>query len=305
MNKKMLPICVLRILEDYSDEAHPLMQKDIIYYLDKDYNLSIERKAVGNIIRELEEFAYDICYHNGYYLAERTFSKSELHFLVDRILSDTILTEQQASALLQKLIGAESCYTKSAFHHLHNVSRLPHSENKEFFLSIEIIEEAIIKERQISFDYYAYGLDKALHKKREEAYIVNPLEMMYANGHYYLAGNYDKYDNISHYRIDKIKHVQILDTIRKDVKLIQGCQHGFEYPKHMIEHIYMFAGKSENVVIRFKNHIIDQIIDWFGNDCRIVPVDEEESLLYVRVNRQALHYWLKQYDEFVVLETST
>lgn len=52
--------------------------------------------------------------------------------------------------------------------------------------------------------------------------------------------------------------------------------------------------------IRFKNSIIDQIVDWFGNECRIEQVDEDVSYLYVKVNRSALKYWLKQYDEFAV-----
>lgn len=60
----------------------------------------------------------------------------------------------------------------------------------------------------------------------------------------------------------------------------------------------MFAGVSEHVKIKFKNSIIDQIVDWFGNECRIEPVDADVSYLYVKVNRSALKYWLKQYDEF-------
>ena len=44
---KLALVRILQILEQYSDFDHPLKQQDIIDYLDKDYGISIERKAVG------------------------------------------------------------------------------------------------------------------------------------------------------------------------------------------------------------------------------------------------------------------
>ena len=193
----------------------------------------------------------------------------------------------------------ESTYTKRSFYHVHNVSALPHGDNPEFFLSIELINEAIEQNKKISFDYYHYGLDLRLHKRKDHPYIVNPYEMMVSNGHYYLAGNTDAYDNISHYRIDKIRHVVIMEEVRKDIHSLEEGRHGLSLPTHMMEHIYMFSGPSESVVLVFQNQIIDQIVDWFGTAIRIEPKDEKTSYLYGKVNRNALRYWLKQYDEFV------
>ncbi|MCB6603797.1 WYL domain-containing protein, partial [Erysipelatoclostridium ramosum] len=67
-------------------------------------------------------------------------------------------------------------------------------------------------------------MDLKLHKRRERPYIVNPYEMMVSNGHYYLIGNYDAYDNISHYRMDKIRNVVILKEIRKPITQIPECR---------------------------------------------------------------------------------
>ena len=83
MNKKMLPVCVLKILEEYSDVSHLLHQRDIIRLLEENYQLVIARKALGNVLHELEELDYDIRYQNGFFLEERQFTKSELHFLID------------------------------------------------------------------------------------------------------------------------------------------------------------------------------------------------------------------------------
>ena len=39
--------------------------------------------------------------------------------------------------------------------------------------------------------------------------------MVVCNGFYYLVANYDKYDDISHYRIDKMEDVKILEEKAK------------------------------------------------------------------------------------------
>ncbi len=48
-------------------------------------------------------------------------------------------------------------------------------------------------------------------------------------------------------------------------------------PKHMAEHLYMFAGESIWTRFKAKNYIIDQIIDWFGLEPRITKIDENED----------------------------
>ena len=39
--------------------------------------------------------------------------------------------------------------------------------------------------------------------------------MVANNGRYYLMGNYDKYDNVAHFRVDKMTDVRILDEKAK------------------------------------------------------------------------------------------
>ena len=50
---------------------------------------------------------------------------------------------------------------------------------------------------------------------------------MVANeGKYYLICNYDKYDNLSNYRIDRMTEIEILDEKVKDKSLVKGMEHG-------------------------------------------------------------------------------
>lgn len=86
-------------------------------------------------------------------------------------------------------------------------------ENPQLFLNIELLGEAIYEGRKVSFQYLEYGVDKKLHPKLREdgsvrEYVVNPYQMAAKEGKYYLICNYDKYDDISNYRVDRITKVE-------------------------------------------------------------------------------------------------
>ena len=44
--KKMMILNILEVLKHHSDDDHRLTQKDIISYLQNDYNMSADRKAI-------------------------------------------------------------------------------------------------------------------------------------------------------------------------------------------------------------------------------------------------------------------
>ena len=119
--------------------------------------------------------------------------------------------------------------------------------------------------------------------------------MVTANGRYYLVGNNDKYDNVSHFRIDRIKNIKILDTPAKKATQVKNFNDGFDLPTHMAEHIYMFGGDSGMVNFTAKKYIINDIIDWFGTDVRFWNETEDEVNVSVRVNYHAMKYWAMQY----------
>ena len=52
--KKLALLRILEILKEHSDFDHPLKQEEIANYLEKDYGIIIERKAVGRNISLLK-----------------------------------------------------------------------------------------------------------------------------------------------------------------------------------------------------------------------------------------------------------
>lgn len=60
--KKLLILYILDILQKYTDEEHRLSQKEILDILRKEYEMSVDRKAVRRNLLNLIEYGSDIEY---------------------------------------------------------------------------------------------------------------------------------------------------------------------------------------------------------------------------------------------------
>lgn len=316
--KKILIINILDILRKYTDEDHRLSQKEIVDILKTEYNMTVERKSIKRNILNLIEFGYEIEYsescrmipnsktgelEESYILSDfylvRDFSDSELRLLIDGLLFSKHIPYSQCKELVDKLSGLSNKYFKSRVKHIQTMPDMA-PQNKQIFYTIDILDEAISKSRQVAFTYNNYDTDFKLHPRlnsdgKPREYIINPYQIAAANGRYYLICNYDKYDNVSNYRIDRITNIKLLDTPIKPAKKVKGLENGFSLPKHMAEHIYMFTGESAAVTFSFKKYLINDVIDWFGNEITFLDETEEEITAKVHVNLMAMRRWALQY----------
>ena len=321
--KKMLIINILDILKRYTDENHRLSQKEITEILENEYNMTVDRKAVKRNLMNLIDFGYHMEYsesirvnkngeeetmYSDWYL-EREFSDAELRLLIDSLLFSKHIPYSQCKKLIEKLEGLSNRYFKSNVGHIRNMPEtMP--ENKQLFYTIEILDEAIGKNSKVAFNYNEYDIEKKLRPRKNSKgeireYIVNPYQMAATNGRYYLICNFDGYDDVSNYRLDRITNIKMLDVKAKDKKLIKGMEHGLDLPRHMAENIYMFGGESVKVTFRAKRWVVGDILDWFGRDVSFTDSDGDEVTAGVRVSEQAMFYWAMQYGEYIeVLEPS-
>lgn len=183
-------------------------------------------------------------------------------------------------------------------------AELRHGDNKQLMYVLDTVNEAISQHKKISFIYNLYGSDFKLRPKRKVKYVVNPYQMAVNNGFYYLIGNYDRYDDISHYRLDKMTCVEMLPDKVKPQKQVVGLEHGLNLPKHMAEHIYMFSGESVAINMLVKEIIISELVDWFGKDFYVIEQRSDNQLLVrLKCNERAFFHWALQYGSYVeVLE---
>ncbi len=326
-SKKQLILAILDILKKYTDKDHRLSQKDIIDILKMEYDVVADRKTVKRNIMDLMDSGYEIEYSESlrmmpgkdgkleetYILSDfwlvREFDDSELRLLIDGLLFSKHILYSQCKELVDKLTGLSNQYFKS---HVRFVSTLPDNKPKNalLFYTIEQLDEAIAKGKQVAIQYGKFGTDKKLHPRENEdgsvkAYTVNPYQMVATNGRYYLIGNYDNHDNVVHLRLDRILDIKLLDTPVKPVRQVEGLKNGLYLPTHMAEHLYMFEGESVPVTFRMKKSILNDVMDWFGGDIAFSRETEEEITARVTVNWHAMRHWALQYCRHVTVLAPT
>ncbi len=325
--KKRLIINILDILRKFSDADHRLSQKDIVSLLEKEYNMKADRKSVKRNLMELIEFGYEINFtevprmisdKNGaaeesyimtdFYL-EREFTDSELRLLIDSIFFSKHIPKSQCKKLVEKLSGLSNKYFQSRVRY---IQMQPDRENAnpQLFYTIEVLDEAIAKKKKVHFHYLHFQTDGKRHKKHNpdgtvKEYTVSPFQIAASNGRYYLISHSDARDAISNFRLDRITDIRLSDQKAKKPEDVEELKNGFDLPKMMAEHVYMFAGKSVPVSFRAKKAILDDLMDWFGNSIRFDKETSDEVICHVTVNENAMRRWALQYALHVTVLSPT
>ena len=298
-SKKMVNVYILNILREYSDENHALTQQDILKQLESDYDVICDRRTVKAYVDEWIELGWDIVYDKGYKMISREFDDAELRILIDSVLFSKSISTRQAQTLIKKLQGFASKYFNAKVSHVCNLPDLNRTVNRQAMYALGIINDAISAKKKIEFIYNEMGTDFKLHPKRKDPYVVNPYQIVANNGKFYLIANYDKYDNVVHFRIDKMKEIKCLNESIKPRSEVPELANGLNLPKHMAEHIYMFSGESVWAEIKTTPDMMGELVDWFGKDFKIEREKEGYIIIRVKCNGNALRYWALQYGPYV------
>lgn len=320
--KKLIIMNILDILRRYTDADHRLSQQDILKILHDDYNMDVGRKAIKRNLDDLIEFGYeiefteeirrkrnsktgemeDVSLTSDYYLV-REFTDSELRLLIDSVMCSRYIPRTQGKELVEKLEHLSNRYFRSRIKHISVVSDSS-PQNRQLFLTIEALDEAISNGKKVEFSYNEYGTDKELHlRKNKEGeirrYIVSPYRMVAVNGRYYLICSAFNYDTVSHYRLDRISDISVSEETIRPMKEIKGLEHGLDLPKHLAEHINMLIGESIHVSFWFARSILNEIMDTFGNDILFTQETDDRVKATVYVNEQAMRTWAEQHPRTV------
>ena len=283
-------ICLLEILKEFSDEDNILQMKDIISKMDVIYDLKPDRRTIYSAVALLIDLGYDISLYEengiGYYLRNRDFELSEILLLTDAVYSFPFISSKQSEELIKKLQKQLSAQKRKKYKHLTIVRQDKKTDNKQIFYNIDILDEAIQNKKQVSFSYLTYVLDKKMHSRRKEPYIVNPYGMAYMNEHYYLICSMAGFEKKSLYRIDRIKDIKVSGS---------NCYTTSEETKEVQDAIYAFSGKPENITMYCDNLILNDVIDKFGTDIRLSPKDENSFILKMSVPPHGIKFWALQY----------
>ena len=277
--QKLKPLYILEILRKYSDEENPLTANEICELLEQE-GISAERKSVYGDIDALCEYGYDIIRSftpkRGFFLASREFEEAEIYLLCDAVRTAKFISPKKTRELVAKL---DAILSKNQLQHREkNIffdSELK-CQNEEIYYNIDKISRAILKSKQIKFYYTARKLSGRSIEKVVKEMRVSPYALTWQDDHYYLIGNYDKYDNLIHIRLDRISGVEILDLKSRHFSLVSDYKDFFDVSDYKNKLFGMHSGELETIELCCSKNIIEQVVDRFTENIFITNVTENE-----------------------------
>ena len=169
-NQKLKIFYILDYLQRNSHEGSLVRASDLIAMLDRQHNISCDRKTVYSDVAALQEYGIDIVSipgkNGGYYIASRNFELPELKLLIDAVESSKFITANKSKELVEKISSLASNHVATSLKRNVSCEGRIKPGNERIYLIIDAINEAINTNKQISFQYFQYNVRKEKKIKR-------------------------------------------------------------------------------------------------------------------------------------------
>ena len=320
--KGQLIFQLLTLLQEETDEAHRMSQQAISERMQARFGVKMNRRTLKTYLDELAAAGYPLCsskktrnlpdgsteiLQTDWYL-EPQFEASELRLMTDLLAAMPAVPETQRDALIQKLMLHSSPMSRQAQSEQQMVY-LHTPPAKQLLYSVEILCEAIRRNRMVSFRYCTYQLDEndqpvQMPRQRSTGdareYLVSPYEIAVSHGRYYLICCKEPHRSVSHYRIDRITDVHIIEQFeRLPVEELSGKH---TLPENLAEQLYMYSGETVTCEFLADARILGDILDWFGSSAEISRAEQKDMLrVTVQVHPTAMQHWALQYGQYVTV----
>ena len=307
-NQKLKMLYLVKLFSEETDDSHFLTMPEIIEKLAA-CGVNADRKTLYQDFEELRHFGLDIiaekegrnCY---YYLGGRDFELPELKLLVDSVQSAKFITDRKSKELIKKLEGLASRYEGRQLNREVVISGRIKTMNESIYYNVDKLHTAVAKDCQIRFQYFQWNVRKEMELRRNGAwYRVSPWGLLWDDENYYLVG-YDASDGkIKHYRVDKMLRITVVNERREGREQFKA----FDLPRYSASLFGMYAGEETRVTIEAENDKAGILIDRFGKDIFIMPVDDTHfrTVVNVALSRQFLGWIMALGDGIRIVSPET
>ena len=279
---KMLHL--IRIFSQETDDEHALTLQEIMAKLAA-VNITADRKTLYSDFEDLRQFGFDIIAQQRnrttyYHIGERDFELPELKLLVDSVQAAKFITTRKSRELIRKLERYTSIYHAAQLHRQVYIADRVKTMNESIYYNIDRLHNAINAGVQIRFQYGQWNLDKEMELRRDgDWYRVSPWALVWDNEKYYLVAYDAGANGIKHYRVDKMLRISTSDEPRQG----QNAFKAFDMSIYGKSIFGMFTGEETTVTLEAENHMVGVIIDRFGKDVCLAPVNDSHFRATVNV----------------------
>lgn len=253
--------------------------------------IECHRSTLYEDIKLLNENGYEILTRRGrsnqYYVMDRSFSNPEVHILMDAVQAASFITEKKTAELVDKiseLAGSQKGLVLKKNIVQFNTTK---STNESIYYSVSEIVTAINNRQKIIFLYFDYDSNhNRVYRKNGHHYVVSPFATIFADGHYYLVIYDNRYNKLTHYRIDRMDKVEMIE----DHADMPPDELAFDIVNHKKQLFGMFSGETTAVTIEMDSFLLDAVFDLFGDKTRIISNGENTVRFTVDVQVSDLFF---------------
>ena len=326
--KTLAPLLIMQILEEYSDEDHPLTREEIERLLDEKYGITMERKAFfrhmenliqlkkaddeyGKIVRTTvtikrpEEVTYA-----AFYLTERKLNDHELRIIIDALAGSPYLSQKDTQELTEYLASLSSRYFQKKMETYPFIGQGAKTGNKKVSHCLEVINEAIAENKQISFDILSINSRGEQEVSNRPKEVCTPIRYFVKDHNYYLVAvktveaellksksfGFKEGDlHLEAYVLSDVANVEKLNLPAHDYRSLPEFRHGIDWQKLLREHpsMKLLWYKPELCTFLCARDKIEAIKTHFGGDLRIRSLSNTEfekasKITNIKIARDAL-----------------
>lgn len=297
--KGLLLLVIIDILKEYSSPEHHMKKTELCEKIEQYCGFPPARNTVYDKLNSLEYAGFPIVQdkYDGVYYDGHELSDGELRFLVDSVLYSDFVTLGGADEMIEALTAFGSPeFQKYIRKQKNRAEKTRKNMQKSVFFTIEEVQSAIFSKRQISCNYLTYRADLTTENVYPEDITVNPYELVYKNGKYYLLGSLNEHDKILSWRVDRLCNIKILETRCQEIPQLKEINASGGMSAYADTQPDLCGGAVETFKIQCAKDSIDEIVDVFGSDFSIAPeqkdnYDDETIILSVKATRESMKSW--------------
>lgn len=264
---KIKLVKILEILRQDSDEDNYIETSEILSKLAA-MGIVCDRRTLATDIEVLNSYGYEVLSEkspgkpNRYCVIDRSFDVPELRILMDAVQASRFITPKKTEVLIDKIANLGGSHRSELLKS--NVVKFNTTKgtNENIFYSINEINTAIEKGYKVSFEYFDFDINhNRVYRREGKRYFVNPLATIFDDDNYYLICYYAKHEDVVHYRIDRMDHVEMVCDQPKEP--FKGDSFDLKHHKRTL--FGMFQGNEVQVEFRVHKTLLDTVFDVFGD----------------------------------------
>ena len=295
---RIRPLKIWEILQCETDGDHPMGTEELRAKL-AECGIQAHRTTIYEDIKLLNDWGYEVMVHRGrsnqYYVEDRQFSSPEIHILMDAVQAASFIIRKKTAELVDKiadLAGSQKGLVLKKNIVQFNTTK---STNESIYYSVNEIVTAINNRQKIIFLYFDYNeKHERVYRRNGHHYVVSPVATVFADGHYYLVIYDNRYNKISHYRIDRMDKVEIIDEPTDPLPK----ELGFDISAHKKQLFGMFSGETRTVHLEMSRYLMDAVFDLFGEQTEITLHGEDKMRFSAEVQVSDLFFgWCSSFGQ--------